>query len=193
MRHDYAFLSEDRRHFLCTSNATPGSPAASNIRLSGSGTVLAVEVTFSGKSWTEAIVSCAPLSAPPKISNVIGYKPAAVFEGSVIVNSTPEELSPESRLKGKSLKNPLSSNINGEGTLKLNPFKNTVPPFVPGADTVATNETVDPAVTGCAGAFRLSPIVSANVREESSRVAATTNRANVESVRTVFFIMVDLP
>jgi hypothetical protein len=42
----YALLSEKRRHFLCTSNATPGSPAASNIRLSGSGTVLAVGTTF---------------------------------------------------------------------------------------------------------------------------------------------------
>src|SRR5258708_16343607 len=148
MRYGYALLSENRRHFLCTRNATPGSPAASNIKLSGSGTVLAVGPTFTGKSWTEAIVSCAPLSAPPKISNVTGYKPAAVFEGSAIVNSTPEKLSPGSRLKGKSLKNPLSSNISGEGTLKLNPFRNTVPPFVPGTDTVAKNETVDPAVTG---------------------------------------------
>jgi hypothetical protein len=61
---------------------------------------------------------------------------------------------------------------------------------LPGADTVATNETVDPAVTGCAGAFRLRPIVSANVREESSKVAARTNGANIESVRTAFFIIV---
>jgi hypothetical protein len=42
----YALLSENCRRFLCTSNATPGSPAASNIRLSGSGTVLAVGATF---------------------------------------------------------------------------------------------------------------------------------------------------
>jgi hypothetical protein len=77
--------------------------------------------------------------------------------------------------------------------LKLSPFRNTVPPFVPGADTVAANETVDPAAPDCAGAFRLSPIVSANVREESSNVAARTNRAKVESVRAVFFFMVDFP
>jgi hypothetical protein len=44
MRHDYALLN--RRHFLCASNAIPGSPATSNIRLSGSGTVLAFEATF---------------------------------------------------------------------------------------------------------------------------------------------------
>jgi hypothetical protein len=41
----YALLSEDRRRFLCTSNATPGNPAASNIKLSGSGTVLGATFT----------------------------------------------------------------------------------------------------------------------------------------------------
>src|SRR5712675_1429266 len=103
MRYGYALLSENRRHFLCTSNATPGSPAASNIKLSGSGTVLAVGTTFTGKSGTKPIVSNAPLSAPPKMSNVTVYKPAAVFEGSLNDTSTPEKLSPGSRLRGKSL------------------------------------------------------------------------------------------
>ncbi|MCU1251457.1 MAG: hypothetical protein JWQ49_4486 [Edaphobacter sp.] len=41
----YALLSEDRRHFFCTRNAIPGNPAASNIRLSGSGTVLGATFT----------------------------------------------------------------------------------------------------------------------------------------------------
>jgi hypothetical protein len=41
----YALLSEDRRHFLCTRNATPGNPVASNIRPSGSGTVLGATFT----------------------------------------------------------------------------------------------------------------------------------------------------
>jgi hypothetical protein len=41
-KNGYALLFENHRHFLCARNATPGNPAASNIKLSGSGTVLDV-------------------------------------------------------------------------------------------------------------------------------------------------------
>src|SRR5258708_624540 len=115
------------------------------------------------------------------------------------MNSTPlhekkgSGFSPEPFLQPLQKNERLRSNAKGTDVVRLPPSRTPVPPWVPGANTVERNETVDPAVPDCAGAFRLRPIVSANVREESSRVAATTNRANSESVRTVFFIMVDFP
>jgi len=115
------------------------SPVASSTQLPGSGVALIWKLTVASGFTASAL-------EPPKISKKPVSLPGATPGGSATENNVPVKFSPGSRLKGKSKKKPKSSIVLAPGIVspKLSKFRNTVALLANGADTVASNISVEP-------------------------------------------------